>query len=512
MLHTIKRRFSKVVKKIDQNPRSIVKRQHIGVDCDSCGVKNIMGDRFCCTICPSYNLCSECFCSKRIGKKHEINHPCILIVHPEINPTSHSLQTLIEENSSKDFNICCDICDEEIKGVYVKCNGCYCVFMCLKCAKIHDKDHAQILYRTVRLEKFHFDDLKLEDMLDNGNFGFVYDSILKPYKYHVACKLMNRKIYNKLSFKKFNFAPKEANLEEKFLCVDKELEAYIEIFSSNIVKLLGYGRDYTNRLFLVMEFMENGSLEDFLIKKSSAQIPIILKLKIMLNIATGLSDIHAKNFIHADIKPKNILLDYNYQAKICDLGSMKNGNLDNYDNNTGGLYYLPLEFFMGQYDRRIDIYSFGLIMYHLFSGHRHTYTSNNQLNINKLNLIELLFVKNLVLKATNINPNERKSIDYFKNILKAYLSIFEKVMKKFSFDESTESDAVFALNNLIIKSVNKDLDIKLDPNCTINRHMKDDKIRKNLEKAVDYLTSLNASNEIGKPIEDHDEIILTTKL
>lgn len=512
MLHTIRRRFSKVVKKIDNGHRKIVKRQHIGVQCDSCGVKDIIGDRFCCTICPNHNLCSECFCSKKIGKKHEINHPCILIVHPETSQTSHRLETLVQENSMKDFNICCDLCDDEIKGVYIKCNGCYCVFMCLKCSKIHDKDHAQILYKTVRLEKFHFDDLKLDDMLDNGNFGFVYDSILKPYNYHVACKLMNRKIYNKISFKKFNFAPKEANLEEKFLCVDKELEAYIEIFSSNIVKLLGYGRDYTNRLFLVMEFMENGSLEDFIIKTTLAQIPIILKLKIMLNVATGLSDIHAKNFIHADIKPKNILLDHNYTAKICDLGSMKNGNLDNYDNNTGGLYYLPLEFFMGQYDRRIDIYSFGLVMYHLFSGHRHTYTSNNQLNINKLNLIELLFVKNLILKATNINPNERKSIDYFKNIFNVYISLYEKVMKKFSIDESTQSTAVFALNNLIIKSINKDLDIKLDPNCTTKKLIKDEKNRKILEKAADYLKSLNCPNELEESTVENNEITLTTKL
>ncbi|RNA12941.1 LISK family kinase [Brachionus plicatilis] len=510
MLHTIKRRFSKVVRLIDQGSQIIVKRKHYGIDCDSCGIKDIEGDRFCCTICQSHNLCSECFCSNKINKKHEINHPCILITHPENSPTSHSLQTVIKENSNKDFNICCDLCDDEIKGVYIKCNGCYCTFMCLKCSKTHDKDHAQILYKTVRLEKFQFEDIKLQNMLDNGNFGFVYDSILKPYKYHVACKLMNRKIYNRLSFRRFNFAPREANLEEKFLCVDKELEAYIEIFSSNIVKLLGYGRDHTHRLFLVLEFLENGSLEDFLIKKTPAEIPFLLKLKIMLNVATGLRDIHAKNFIHADIKPKNILLDSSYTAKICDLGSMKNGNLDNYDNNTGGLYYLPLEFFMGQYDKRIDIFSYGLIMYHVFSGQRHTYTANNQLNISKLNLIEILFIKNLILKATNINPNERKSINYFKNILQSYVSLAETVMKKFSLDEypALESDIVFALNNSIVKNVNKELDIKLDPDCspTSRGQIQDEKVKKKIDRAIQHLAFSNES------IEANNDFIFTTKL
>jgi serine/threonine protein kinase len=337
-------------------------------------------------------------------------------------------------------------------------------------------------------------------MLDNGNFGFVYSAVLKPYKYHVAVKLMNKKIFSKLSFKRFDFTPKEANMEEKFLCVDKELEAYIEIFSPYIVKLLGYGRDNTQRLFLVMEFMQNGSLEDFMInsKKNLYEIPLGLKLKIMLNIATGIGDIHAKNFIHADIKPKNVLLDASYTAKLCDLGSMKNLNFSGtYDNNTGGLYYLPMEFFMGKYDSKIDIYSFGLIMYHLFSGHRHSYMSNNQLQINKLGKIPLYFLKNMVIMATSMNPVERKTIFYYKNILEMYLKVLNEVIKKYALEESNQLDLVIvSLNDSILEHLNDKLDLKLELNgskVSLDAFT-DDKVRKGVDSAVKYLEEANAKN------------------
>ncbi|CAF1096011.1 unnamed protein product [Brachionus calyciflorus] len=109
MLNSLKRRVSKVIKKIDNSQNSFPIRQHNGSHCESCGTKNIIGDLFCCTICADYNLCSECFCSKLTSKNHELNHPCLIVTHPSRPPQSTRLDVLKETFKNKDFNISCDI-------------------------------------------------------------------------------------------------------------------------------------------------------------------------------------------------------------------------------------------------------------------------------------------------------------------------------------------------------------------------------------------------------------------
>lgn len=548
-LDNLNKNFRKIFKYKTIRVENLKKRIHHGIKCDYCNRVNFEGDRLCCTICDNYNLCAECFALKNVNKSHNVSHPCLLMVHPhtghvgplEVESRSDQgsvsssqasesgssstktstatstndlccarsksvrfddfkLNNLINAYKDVDFNIMCNVCEKKIFGVYLKCNKCYCTYVCIGCweTKKHDNSHQMIVYKSFRLEKFDYDQVKLGNMIGNGNFGYVYEAILKPFNNFVACKLLDKK-FAQSYLSKFN---QQKNLKERFSSIDKELQAYVEIYSPFICKLFGYGRDKSSNLFLIMEYMDNGTLEDLMSdeKKGLVQISWLTKLNIMCNIACGLADIHNKNLIHADIKPKNILLDKSYIAKICDLGSIKNANNNTFDNQIGGLFYLPLEFYLGKYDNKIDIYSFGLIMYHLFSGKRHSYTLNNTLVLDYLGKIELNFVRCLVEMAANFNIIERKTIYLYRNFLKNYLKVLDDLMVMFDFKSDYESMNIFnqnllvlTLNDYILEFIQANYAItKLDVNgkIEVDELAFTDELKSKLEKGVKHLKRL----------------------
>ncbi|KAK9944022.1 hypothetical protein M0R45_009606 [Rubus argutus] len=88
----------------------------------------------------------------------------------------------------------------------------------------------------------------------------------------------------------------------------------------NLVKLLGYCHDGTNRL-LVYEYMTNGSLAHFLFKSDDDGRPTWeARVGIALNVAQGILYLHEEcetQIIHCDIKPENILMSEQKTCKAC---------------------------------------------------------------------------------------------------------------------------------------------------------------------------------------------------
>ncbi len=447
------------------------KRIHEGIKCDHCKKVDFEGDRFCCTVCDKYNLCSECFCSSCVNKNHDYNHPCLLITYPIDQSSAKAAQTakieeLVKLHPEKNFGVDCSICTRKIKGVYLKCNKCYSKHFCYNCWKNerHDKDHTLILFTSYKIDCFDKNELKMIKPIGNGNFGFVYQALLKPYNCNCACKLINKNINLRLHLKK------DANDEyDRFMSIDKELEAYVEIVSPFICKLLGYGGKKPSKMFLVMEYMENGSLEDLILNEKTSPVSLYDKFRIIYHISYGLTDMHEKNFIHADLKPKNILLSSELTAKICDLGSAKNMNKKVVANKQiGGLYYLPYEFYAGRYDEKIDIYSFGLVTYHLFCGHRHSYNTSGMLMLDHINLIPNNFVKAMTWKATQFKPIRRGMIHYYRDIFRVYVEELRRSFELNKFDEFYEilncqqrDMMMMYVSDALVEFVEKKLNIKL---------------------------------------------------
>lgn len=164
-----------------------------------------------------------------------------------------------------------------------------------------------------------------------------------------------------IAVKKIDRVPRET--EKEFIM---EVETIGQTLHKNLVQLLGFCYEGTERL-LVYPFMPNGSLTTFLF--SGMRPSWDLRVDIAHGIARGLFYLHeecGKQIIHCDIKPENILLDYNFLAKISDFGLAKLLKSEQTQTSTGirGTrgYFAPEWFKNVCISSKVDVYSFGIVL------------------------------------------------------------------------------------------------------------------------------------------------------
>ncbi|KAG8381561.1 hypothetical protein BUALT_Bualt06G0134400 [Buddleja alternifolia] len=134
----------------------------------------------------------------------------------------------------------------------------------------------------------------------------------------------------------------------------------------------------TDRSCVVYEFMENGSLEDCLLRKNNTPpLPWFHRYRIAYEVASALVFLHnskPNTIIHRDLKPANILLDRNYVSKIGDVGLATMVNKDSLSLSTmgkdtapvGTLCYIDPEYQRtGVVSPKSDVYAFGMVILQL---------------------------------------------------------------------------------------------------------------------------------------------------
>ena len=87
-----------------------------------------------------------------------------------------------------------------------------------------------------------------------------------------------------------------------------------------VVQLLDVGWD-ANPPYYVMDYIENGSLEDHL--RQHGPLPVGQAVEIFREVATGLLRAHGKGVLHCDLKPANILLDQDHRPRLADFGQWR---------------------------------------------------------------------------------------------------------------------------------------------------------------------------------------------
>src|SRR5579864_4517892 len=122
--------------------------------------------------------------------------------------------------------------------------------------------------------------------------------------------------------------------------------------------------------YLVMEYLEGVSLEALI--ASGRPMPIAEKLRIILQVCSGLAYAHKRDLVHRDIKPANIVLVENGTAKIVDFGIARLGGnrLTKTGHIVGSLNYMSPEQLNGnvELDLRTDLYSTGVVLFQLLTG------------------------------------------------------------------------------------------------------------------------------------------------
>ena len=162
--------------------------------------------------------------------------------------------------------------------------------------------------------------------------------------------------------------------------VKKSFLAEVETIGSthhvNLVRLIGFCAEKSHRL-LVYEYMCNGSLDKWIFHRNQGlALCWQFRRKIILDIAKGLSYLHEdcrKKIFHLDIKPQNILLDEDFNAKVADFGLSKLIDKDQSQIVTtlkGTPGYLAPEWLSFTITEKVDVYSFGVVVLEILCGRK----------------------------------------------------------------------------------------------------------------------------------------------
>ena len=153
----------------------------------------------------------------------------------------------------------------------------------------------------------------------------------------------------------------------------KEAKILSEVHHPYIVNVLEVFEE-NNTAYIVMEYIAGSSLKDKLSKEGVLPEPLVLRY--IKQIGEALAFVHQKNILHLDIKPSNIIIDRNNNARLIDFGVSKRYDIQEEETSTTMLTLSKGFAAIEQYDSEgiqtftpcPDIYSLGATMYNLLTG------------------------------------------------------------------------------------------------------------------------------------------------
>ena len=152
---------------------------------------------------------------------------------------------------------------------------------------------------------------------------------------------------------------------------EREARTAAGLTHANIVPIYQYGFTDAGRPFLSMAYLEGGSLRDRLRQRGS--LPLDEALAITRQVAQGLQAAHARSIVHRDLKPDNVMFQGD-TAMLTDFGIAKvldaATELTSTGVNPGTVkYFSPEQAFERPVDQRSDIYTLGVVLYEMLTGH-----------------------------------------------------------------------------------------------------------------------------------------------
>jgi Protein kinase domain len=127
-----------------------------------------------------------------------------------------------------------------------------------------------------------------------------------------------------------------------------------------------------NNPYIVMEYVAGSSLDKLLLGNKDG-LPLGPALQLVQEIAEALDCAHSQGVIHRDIKPENILITTEGRAKVADFGiaRMDQSHLTRVGQIMGSPAYMAPEQLTGETpDARSDLFSLGVVLYTVLTGHR----------------------------------------------------------------------------------------------------------------------------------------------
>lgn len=199
---------------------------------------------------------------------------------------------------------------------------------------------------------------EITEVLGEGAMGVVYKGFDPDIRRAVAIKTIRHQLSDGTDF--------SASISARFR---NEAQAAGRLTHPGIVAVYDYGEDQ-NVAFIAMEFVEGQSLAHCVahqLRFTDADIP-----GVMSQLLDALDHAHQQGVWHRDVKPANVIMSRNGRLKVADFGIARidSGGLTQANTMIGTPSYMAPEQFMGlAIDHRVDIYSAGVLLYVLLTGH-----------------------------------------------------------------------------------------------------------------------------------------------
>lgn len=201
--------------------------------------------------------------------------------------------------------------------------------------------------------KIKHEDIETIRLIGSGAYGEVFEGIYKPTK-------------EKVAIKKLIIIKTDARSEELYR---REVEILSKVKHPYLLPFIGYTD--TEPYCIVTKYIPNGSLYDHLHRQTDEPEFTGTELTVIAYcIASGMTYLHSLNALHRDLKTQNILLTNKNIPIICDFGSTRKAELQKTMTmeSAGTPNYMAPEFFQGgHYDKAVDVYSFGMMLWEMLT-------------------------------------------------------------------------------------------------------------------------------------------------
>ena len=289
--------------------------------------------------------------------------------------------------------------------------------------------------------------------------------------------------------------------------IQREIDVHIRITHPRIIKLYSFLEDKYN-YYLALEYAQKGNLYQYIQKKKG--ISENEAFKYFIQVASAIYFLHKHGYIHRDIKPENILIDDNFDIKLCDFGwcvSIEKGERTTF---CGTYEYMAPEMVNDEfYDMGIDIWSLGVLLYEMIHGYSPFRAHNNFVQDAKSAQVEI-FVNIKNNKYTIDKEMSEECIDLIAKLLTTDTKKRIKIGDIFTHPWVVKKEKeYFPLSKkLNSTNINKTSDIiKMeDNNNSIINNLKQIKNKNyNFVYSKNY-NNINNNNESSRFIQDKKKI------